>query len=202
MSTYQNDIDILILAAGSSSRLGKSKQLLPYEGLSLLKRSVSTALETGCNACVIVGARAKEHSDELKGMNVDIVNHPDWEEGMGSSLKAGLRHLIKQKPNLKSVIVMVCDQPKLHVEVLRDLIKAYNKGNQLVASSYNGLLGVPALFGHQYFDELLNIRNDQGARRLIKIYAKNCASVEFPEGISDVDTQEDYDKLISSAKEE
>ncbi|MEL7002436.1 MAG: nucleotidyltransferase family protein [Bacteroidota bacterium] len=188
---------ILILAAGSSSRLGRPKQLLQYEGESLLRRSVKSALKTGIDVCVVTGSNHEDHENEIDDLNVDIVYNSTWNQGMGNSLKIGVTYLLDQNPDLDAVIIMVCDQPKLTTSILQDLISKYEEGNTLVASQYSDTNGVPALFHKTYFDEMLDIKDQQGAKVLINTYP--VCPVPFSSGIEDIDTMEDYNRLIEGS---
>lgn len=184
---------VLILAAGSSSRMGQSKQLLEYKGSTLLSLSVNTALQTGCKVCVVIGANDESHRKELEGFDIDLIYNPLWEKGMGNSLKYGVQHLVRLHADLEAIIIMVCDQPKLKPDILFDLLNKYKEGSGLVGCYYGEVTGVPALFSREYFDELLSIEDSQGARAVINKH--NTRRVPFPEGDIDVDTPEDYKRL-------
>lgn len=188
-------VAILLLAAGGSTRMGTSKQLLDIGGVPLLVHSVQIALDCGASSVVVVlGAQAEAHQQAMAGLSAEIVVHPDWKNGMGSSLKAGLAYLLRRdKP--EAVMVMVCDQPRLTSQHLRELITTYKKTKKsIIASHYGGTDGVPALFDQSLFPELLLLPDEQGARKVIAARAENVVSVSFPEGEIDLDTPEDYRK--------
>jgi molybdenum cofactor cytidylyltransferase len=130
----------------------------------------------------------------MAGLSAEVVVHPDWKNGMGSSLKAGLAYLLRHdRP--EAVMVMVCDQPRLTAQHLRELITTYRKTKKsIIASHYGGTDGVPALFDQSLFPELLLLPDEQGARKVIAARAENVVSVSFPEGAIDLDTPEDYKK--------
>lgn len=183
---------VLILAAGSSSRMGKSKQLLPIDGKPMLARAIETAVQANPNVTVVLGSGASEHRKVLAGYQVVIFENVDWKKGMGRSLKSGLAFVLQQNPAVEAVIIMVCDQPRLTPPHLVKLIdKANAPGVTLVASSYNGTLGVPALFKRQHFSALLEIADESGASRVIREQA-NPAWVELPDGETDLDTFDEY----------
>lgn len=187
-----DEINFLILAAGSSSRLGQSKQLLIVEGEPLLVRTVKTALLTNIGKVyVILGANHQAHHEIIRDLPVTIVNNPSWEKGMGSSIKAGLTHLISTSPQTTAVNILVCDQPFLHVNHLKEMTDRFHQGSGIVASEYSGTLGVPALFSKDYFNSLLALPDSEGARKIIKNYAEKVASIPFPEGAIDLDTPTD-----------
>jgi len=186
-----NGIGIIILAAGESSRMNGSKQLLKIGGESLLRRSVTTALHLHCPTVTVLGANFQQHKREIGDLNTEIVFNLDWKKGMGNSLKFGLNHLHHNYPTLEGVVIMVCDQPYLNTEVLYKLIKYFEVGHDIVASSYRDTLGVPVLFGRDYFKELTKIPDEKGAKYLLKKYESY--PVQFPEGATDIDTDEDWD---------
>ena len=113
------EIGIIVLAAGSSSRMGRSKQLLEIDGQPLLCRCVDHALAASPSQVVVVlGANEKPHRELLEKLPVQIVSNFYWKTGMGSSIKTGLNYLIQSNGELDGVILMVCDQPALTSEHL------------------------------------------------------------------------------------
>jgi len=191
------EIAILILAAGPSSRMGQSKQLLLVEGQPLLQKTAKIALEAALGKVVVVlGANAAQHQEVLLGLPVDAFIHPHWQNGMGSSLKAGLKYLLEKLPNCTAVIVLVCDQPFLtarHLTRLADTFSATDK--PIIASLYANTLGVPCLFEKKYFAELFTLQDEEGAKKIIQRFTSEVSSVEFQQGEIDLDTPQDYNRL-------
>ncbi|ULQ54870.1 nucleotidyltransferase family protein [Flavihumibacter rivuli] len=189
---------IVILAAGQSSRLGEAKQLLPYKGKSLLAQAVDTALATSIRPVVVVlGARNEAVAGELEGKEVVTALNAAWEEGMGSSLRCGLEKARSVAPETDAVIFMVCDQPYVTSDLLLQLVHTQESTlKPIVASSYGDQSGTPALFSSKIFPALLEIKGDTGARKLIRQYADEVATIPFPEGIIDIDTPSDYETLM------
>ena len=194
----------VILAAGSSSRLGTPKQLLRYRGETLLHRAVRLALETGLHPVhVVLGSNAAavgEALADLRGRVTPVVND-DWQTGMGSSLARGIASLPAPSgtaPNTGTTtgsspgaaLVLVTDQPRLSHAHLAKIAAAFRtRGAPLVASRYaGGALGVPALFARRYFPELARLTGDRGARSLFTRYRDDLVTVAFPEGDLDIDT--------------
>lgn len=184
----------IILAAGASSRLGEPKQLLRLRGESLVHRTVRLVIAAGCSPVIVVlGAHADRIRLELNDLAAVIVNNAEWAEGMGASIRCGMAAL--QETETERVLLSVCDQPQIDVELLAALIAAQT-GDQLVAASrYNGALGVPAVFSSGLFPQLRALAGDRGARALIAQYADRVACVDFPGGGFDVDTVQDAAKL-------
>lgn len=188
---------IIILAAGNSSRLGRPKQLLPYRGKTLLTHVVSEAVSAFLQPVVVVtGAYQADVHDSLRGQAVNIVHNPLWETGMASGIVAGLAEIISVAPHLGAVIVAVCDQPYISAEHFRALMEKHGvSGKGLVASVYSEIMGTPVLFDEQYFEELSGLSGDAGAKQLLKRYPADVATVPFPGGRVDIDTEEDFKSL-------
>jgi len=200
MSLPKNNLAILLLAAGSSSRLGQSKQLLKVNGQPLLQRTVQVAMESGIeNIFVVLGANEEEHKSVISQLPVHILQHKEWQKGMGSSLKFGLKSIIEKLPNTQAVLVLVCDQPFLTSSHLKNMLHEFEKSNgEIVASVYQNTKGVPALFSKQLFENLLALGDEQGARKIIESHAGIIQTVEFPKGEIDLDTPEDLKNFIKS----
>ena len=190
------ELAIILLAAGSSSRMGQSKQQLLINGKSLLVHSTEVAIKSEVGTVLVVlGSEEKVHRKILNDLSTEVIFNSRWQTGMGSSLKAGLNHIITNNPKTNAVIVMVCDQPLLTSDHINSIIQKYRKTNSLlVASSYSNTIGVPALFSHQLFDEILKLSDEQGAKKIIQKHPAQ--TVDFPDGNIDLDTPEDYKIFI------
>jgi molybdenum cofactor cytidylyltransferase len=191
------EIAILLLAAGSSSRLGRSKQLLCIAGQPLLSKSVEAAIESGIkNIIVVLGANEEAHRQVIKDTGIHVVVNTDWKKGMGNSLKAGLAYLLQQMPKVEAIVTMVCDQPLINSDQLRKLISEYeNFESTIVASFYQGATGVPVLFDRTLFSELLSLSDDAGAKKILQQHPHLVKTVPFPGGEIDIDTDDDLKKF-------
>lgn len=187
-------IGIIVLAAGSSSRMGQSKQLLKINEETLLAHATKVATDVDAEDVVVVlGANNHAHSEVIRSLNIDIVINKEWKMGMGSSLKAGLEYLRTKQPALQAVLVMVCDQPKLTPHHLQEVIKNYKVGDKgIVASYYGQMPGVPAIFDRRYFDAIFSLENNEGAKKIILRNPADTMVIDFPDGSIDLDTLEDY----------
>ena len=133
-------------------------------------------------------------------MPVTVVQNPDWEEGMSSSIRRCLQELLLIKPEMTDCIFMVCDQPFVDAEVLRKLVQAKQDGRSgIVASAYNETVGTPALFDKFYFPELLALQGQEGAKKLVLKHRQVVTSLAFPAGAVDIDTAADYAALLQAA---
>jgi molybdenum cofactor cytidylyltransferase len=180
--------------------LGEPKQQLPYRGKTLLQRAVQTALASGCApVAVVLGANAEQLMPELANMPLVLVQNPDWQEGMASSIRAGLGELMRQQPALTQVIIMVCDQPFVEADVLKQLMQSKQESQAgIVASAYKGTVGTPVLFDQVYFPELLALQGQEGAKKIILKHQPEVSTIAFEAGAIDIDTQEDYSALLRS----
>lgn len=190
----------IILAAGASSRMGQSKQMLDVNGEKLLVRTVKAALDShGGTVVVVLGSHEKAHRKSLCGLPVEIVYHSNWKNGMGSSIKKGLSHLMSGNPSLEAVVILVCDQPLLTAENITRLIREYRQSKKtIIASRYSKMPGVPVLFDRIYFPHLMALPDDQGAKQIILQHRDDVSEVDFPGGEIDLDTPEDYDAFQKS----
>jgi molybdenum cofactor cytidylyltransferase len=197
-----NNTGIVILAAGNSSRLGQPKQLLSYEGSTLISRVAAQALDAALYPVVVVtGAVTDEITHALAGKKTHLTHNARWQEGMGTSIAVGLTTLQHLQPDAKAVIITLCDQPHLSATLFQTLITTQASTNKgIVASSYSGTIGAPALFTRPYFAALSALSGNEGARKLLLRYREDLAVVPFPEGAIDIDTPEDYQKFLSGKK--
>jgi molybdenum cofactor cytidylyltransferase len=188
---------VIILAAGNSSRLGRPKQLLPYQGRTLLMHVVGEALRADLRPVVVVtGAFQDEVSDSLRGQSVDIVFNPCWKEGMASGIAAGLSKMLLLHPKVNAVIIAVCDQPYISSTLLSELVSTFEtSGKGIIASTYADSVGTPVLFGRTYFERLSALSGSDGAKKLLKQYPDDLDTVDFPKGEIDIDTEDDARKL-------
>jgi molybdenum cofactor cytidylyltransferase len=194
-------IGIVLLAAGASKRMGQSKQLLKIGSVPMLVHATQQALASSPHVVVVLGANAEEHVSILKPLSVHTTTNPTWQKGMGSSIKVGVRDLLTLSPHLDGILLMVCDQPKVTSAYLNILIKTFDDTHgSIVTSQYGGTQGVPAIFSNMHFHDLLGIDNERGAKHLIMRYGDEVVPIDFPAGIDDLDTPEDYERFLRGEK--
>jgi molybdenum cofactor cytidylyltransferase len=191
-------VGAVVLAAGSSSRMGSPKQTLQFRGKSLLRRAALAALGAGCFPVIVVtGAHSELSRRELDGLDVREVFNPHWETGMASSIRAGVEGLISADPDTEAAVLLLCDQPHVTADVISSLVKAHRAtGRSIVASTYGGSFGVPALFSRTLFAELMQLEGKSGAKEVIKRHASEAHFLPFQGGEVDVDTPDDFSRLI------
>lgn len=196
----EHNLGIIILAAGSSSRMGQSKQLLEYNSTTLLENAIAQAVGIQEALIIVVtGSNNEAIEADLKQNAVTICYNENWELGMGSSIATGLKRLLELHPDLKACIFAVCDQPFVTTQVFKNILEQQTQsGKGIVASFYAGTLGTPVLFSHTHFEALLSLNCKEGAKKIVEMNLDDVASVPFDKGAIDIDTIHDYNNLMSS----
>lgn len=190
--------DAVILAAGSSSRLGFPKQLLELEGVTLLRRTAGFACMSNCRRTVVVlGSQASLMRAELDGLEVEILQNADWREGVGTSVRLAARSALKLPDCPPALLFLTCDQPGVRCESINKILAAADGPATIVAAAYADTLGIPALFKRVHFPELAQLRGDQGAKPLIRKHRAQVLPIPLPEARIDVDTESDLESLRS-----
>ena len=190
----KKNVGIVILAAGASTRMGRPKQLLPLNGQPLLLHTVDEALSTSITHVVVVlGTDPDTYRDLLETYPVGLVINESWKNGLGSSIKAGLKAIRQRAKALDAVLFLVGDQPAIGFEYLSRMIDTYrNTSANLIASGYSDTYGVPAIFGAEFFDDIMALNDEDGAKRVLKKHEDVLTVLDCPEGAVDIDTPQDY----------
>lgn len=197
----QKNTGIIILAAGGSTRLGKPKQLLIYKEKTLLNIVSDAALGTSLRPVVaVLGASSEEIRSAHQNRFIDYVVNPNWQLGMSSSIATGLTTLLNKEPSLENVIITVADQVFISSQLLEKLhTKQQVTGKGIIASTYSQTMGTPALFNKKYFQQLLALSGDSGAKSIFKLFPADIETVAFNKGAIDIDTASDYQNLTRSS---
>jgi len=194
---------LIILAAGESARLGQPKQQLIFNGTSLLAGAIEAGLNSLCeNVTVVVGAYKEVIIPSINIRDVEICVNHEWKNGMASSIKAGMEAALK-KSKFDQVIIMLCDQPFVDEHILNELIRFQKESNKsIVACTYQGTVGAPVLFDQKFFPQLLKLKGKEGAKKLLLDFPEQVAAISFPLGDIDIDTVDDYQKLLRKKSQE
>jgi len=178
--------------------MGSPKQLLRIGGITLVRRAVETALASRCQGVyVVLGAAAEEVRREVSGMNLQVVENPDWERGLAGSIRVGIEAVQAARPEFDAAILAPVDQPRIDPALLDRLIDVFEGGKwEIVACTYAGTVGAPALLSRRHFPELTRLSGDRGARSVLQAREAEVARVPFPEGATDLDTPRDYQRFI------
>ncbi|TXD83167.1 nucleotidyltransferase family protein [Subsaximicrobium wynnwilliamsii] len=190
-------IGVMILAAGSSSRLGYAKQLVEFKGKSLLQHAIAISEVMDFDSKVLVlGARKEEIERKIDLKGFEILINENWEEGMASSIRKGVLRSQELENNLDHIVILLSDQPFVSRESIEALIQVQlDKNSQATFSEYAGDIGVPAIFSAEVFHDLKELKGDQGAKKLIHDQKLDFEIVKFEMGNFDVDTSEDVELL-------
>ena len=174
---------------------GELKQLLVYQGQSLMRRITQTALALQRGPVVVVlGANRDRVVPELAGLPVTLVDNSRWSTGQASSLKTGLAGLYLTHKDVDAVLVLHTDQPMVSVGLLTHMAAVWQEdGKNIVACRYDTQVSVPALFGRDHIAELLQLEGDKGVKWVIVKHRSHCAEVLFEAGAIDLDSKRDVD---------
>ena len=189
-------VSVIVLAAGSSSRMGRSKLTLPFRETTLLRLAVSRAAAVGGAPPVVVTG----HDDELIRAHLAgveavprLVHNPDWKRGMGGSIATGVE---ATDSAVGPYLITLADQLGADEQLLQQLLTAHaNFPNDIIAVAYPEGPGAPALFPAVYREQLLNQDSQGGARKLLRSGRYPVRTISPPAPLEDVDTPEDYQRL-------
>lgn len=188
----------VILAAGSSSRLGRPKQLLVLDERPVLAHTVANASAAALDGLIVVlGHESAAIRERIDFGTAQIVINDDYRAGQSTSLRAGLAAL---PPDTDAALFILGDQPLIGPAVLDALIAARRAtAAPIVMPTYDGQRGNPVLIASDLFPDLATITGDQGARSVIRAHSAAVHEVAIPGAppTDDLDTQEDYDRLLA-----
>jgi len=193
------NIGIILLAAGSSSRMGQNKLLLKSGRETLLENTLKSVINSSANVIIaVLGSNMEDNKMITNQYHIKTVLNKNWRKGIGNSIKCGLRNLLNESSSLDAVVISVCDQPFLNSEIFDGLINTYKKsGKKIIASGYFDTVGVPVLYDKSLFGDLLKIPDAYGAKKYIieKASKDIITTFPFPKGEIDIDTTEDLKNL-------
>ncbi|MCQ4206323.1 nucleotidyltransferase family protein [Streptomyces longispororuber] len=199
MTTTETDEVVgLLLAAGGGRRLGgRPKALLPHRGRPLVEHAVRMLRAGGCDRVhVVLGAAAGDVRARAELAGCVLVENPEWADGMGSSLRAGLGSLADSGAG--AALVLLVDQPGIGAAVVGRVREAYRSTGSLAAAAYDGERGHPVLFGRDHWAGIAaSASGDRGARAYLKEHAAEVELVECGDVADayDIDTAADLQHL-------
>lgn len=187
----------VILAAGVSRRLGRSKQLLDLGGEPLLRHTIRNAVTSSLDDVVVVlGSRAGEIGAAVGDLGQLTVVNDDYAAGQSTSLALGVRSVAD---GADGVMILLGDQPLVTSDAIDRLVDGFRSGTgEIVQAAYDGSPGTPVLFGRRHFGELLEVTGDEGARGIVRRHGDAVRVLEIGDvaDLLDVDTDADYDRLL------
>ena len=184
----------VVLAAGSASRFGSSKQLALFAGEPMVRRAVRCAERVcGARTLVVLGKdwqRVHEACAPLRGF---LIRNDTHETGMASSIAAGVRAAAGAAD---AVLLLLCDQPLVTEDSLHELVHAWDQSRTTIAcSAHDDVVGPPAVFPAKYFAELMALEGDRGARGLLDKHAAHVKKIPCATAAADIDTPDDLRAL-------
>ncbi len=190
MIPYMQRIEILVLAAGKSERFGRNKMLELIDGKEMLKRVVEEALRSGAEVTVVVGHEREKVEQILRGINVKLVFNEDYQSGMSSSIKAGIR-----ESTADAIAILPGDMAFIQSDQIRAVIEEYKRtGAPIVVPTYHGRGGHPILFSSSLRGELLRITEEgRGLKEITARHQNEIARIELNTAriLVDIDYQKD-----------
>ena len=181
-----------VLAAGSSTRMGRNKLLLDLGGETMVRRVVRAAAGAGLDQVVVVlGHEEPLVRAELAGLPCTLVVNPDHGQGAGTSLRTAVRHVA----SASAIVIVLADMPFVTSEMIAAVVARYREtAAPVVASHYGAVQAPPTLYDRALFAELLAIPDDRGAKQVVRRHEHEAAVVSWPESsLRDVDVPADYD---------
>ena len=190
-------IAAIILAAGRSTRMGADNKLItPWRGKSLLEFVCEAATTSECSTTIVVTGHQQAQVTEKAGQfGVLLTHNPDYRSGMASSIRQGI--LMAQDNEADGVLVLLGDMPGITSAMINKMIAAAqnNAPDAIIIATCEGKRGNPLLWPKTYFDQLLSLEGDQGARQIIARYNDQIVELELGAGVLfDLDTPEAFQK--------
>lgn len=195
-----NKIAVLVLAAGKSTRMNSIKQLEKINDKTLLDITLEKMKSIFSDSvfCVL-GANIEFIKKEITIKNINFINNKNYEDGLSSSIIAGLHHFKKNNLVFDGLLIVLADQPAIELSYLKLMTSLFEKNNtKIIASNYGKKLGVPAIFPKVVFKELFLIKGDKGAKDFINKRKEEVVSVTAAVNLIDIDTQEDLKNYINA----
>jgi molybdenum cofactor cytidylyltransferase len=192
----------ILLAAGTSSRMGSNKMLFELGGESVLRGAARRALAGGlAPLLVVVGHEAEKARRELDGLPCQVVVNPDYEQGINTSLKSGVAALPAETG---AALVMLADMPHVSAEMIAGMIARYrSSAAPLVISDYEGVNAPPMLYDRSLFTELREMTGEGCGRQVVKRHRSEAEVLPWPAtALADLDVPDDYQRLAQSARGE
>lgn len=186
----------VLLAAGTSSRMGSNKLLFELDGESVLRRAAKRALAGGLSPLVVVlGHESDKAARELEGLPCEWALNPLYEQGINSSLKSGI--MAVQGMKVQAAMVMLADMPFVTPEMIAAMIDRYRTTTaQLVISDYEGVNAPPMVYDRSLFMELLMMTGEGCGRQVVKRHKAEAEVLPWPVAtLADLDVPEDYARV-------
>ena len=189
----------VVLAAGLSRRMGVQKLLLPFAGKTVIAHVVDQILAGAVDETyVVIGHEGERVRRELSDSRVSIVQNPDYESGMLSSVRCGLSSL---PPECRTVLVALGDQPSVTSTLLDRMVRSFEQTEKkILVPTYDGRRGHPLLLANEYRDEIMTQYDDVGLRGLLHAHPDDVFELSVPTSavLCDIDYPQDYRRELGS----
>jgi molybdenum cofactor cytidylyltransferase len=197
MAIQKRNIAILILAAGASSRMGRPKQLLPWKNTTLLGNAIRNAKKSiAKDTFVVFGANSALIRKKIQEKNIVFIDNDLWRSGLGSSIARGVGFIKTKELQYDGLLITLADQPLINSDYINLIIESfYKEGKGIVATAYINRVGVPALFSSIYFESLIILDEDYGAKQFLEKNKNDIFKLDAGDKVLDVDTVKDYEEL-------
>ena len=197
-----DNISVLVLAAGASSRMAGIKQLLSWDNKTLIEHALEMATSSAANKVyVVLGAHYDLIVKEVDQQEVVVIQNKNWADGIGSSIATGVKNILERE-NPDGILIMLCDQPLIDLDHLNSLIHSFlTKEYSVVGTSYENKIGVPAIFAAGCYPDLMKLEGDEGARSVIVKSSGKSIGISPQGKHADIDTDEDYSRLTDKEQE-
>ncbi|MDC7995338.1 nucleotidyltransferase family protein [Altibacter sp. HG106] len=197
-----NNIAVLLMAAGGSSRMGQPKPLLPWHQTTLIEHQLSVLQQLSDKVFVVLGAHSEGIVPVLSNYSVETVINATWKQGMGRSIALGVEKAVKTHPEIQGILIALVDQPLIGMEHFKQLLSEFKPDAQQIIVSKEreaDWWGAPVLFDRHFFPELQTLSGDTGAKKLSMKYTHSLVLVPCDTSLEDMDTPEAYHRLKERA---
>ncbi|MHB0754426.1 nucleotidyltransferase family protein [Polaribacter sp. M15] len=193
-------IAVLVLAAGKSSRMKSIKQLTKINDKTLLEITLDKAKQIAPNnTFCILGANADKIKSQINFNGIHIIINKNFEKGLSSSIIKGVQTITKEHLKLKNILILLADQPAIELSYLKEMIVIFEQNpTKIIASKYQNTYGVPALIPSIYFDSLLQIKGDKGAKVFLNSNQLSILSPKKNTNLVDIDTKDQLKQFINN----
>ena len=194
-ANFRSNVAVVILAAGTSSRMEGIKQLLPWKGDTLLNHIIKKIKCTNAkHIYVVLGAYQDEVLASLDTKGITVIINENWSLGMGSSISKTASYLETASAQYDGLLLTTIDQPLIDLNTYNKLINSSINVERIVATSYAKGYGIPVVFDKVYFPELKSLGKDNGAKSVIINHLEHLVLIDDPQAEIDLDTKDVYEK--------
>jgi molybdenum cofactor cytidylyltransferase len=186
------ELSVVVLAAGGSSRVGVSKQMMKLRGRTLVAMACERALQLSKHVTLISGAEHHRIEANIAHLRVSRVYNPHWSSGLASSVALACKHEF----NSKKMLLIYCHQPLIPFEHFQKLVaKSEKEPGLIIATEFNDCFGLPAIIPQQFYYELSNLKGDESPEVFIESHLSQTRSISCETAGKKLITREDMSLL-------